>query len=120
MRRSGGGGKCPDVNVQFHHKVPYTQDRFLTNDSNKTQLISLIASKLKDDGQNVTICNGDADTKIVSTALQLAQTKNNVPIVIVADDTDIAMMLLSLEEGIRRTYLLSTKIEQMMEDQRML
>ena len=55
MRRSGGGGKCPDVNVQFHHKVPYTQDMFLTNDSNKTQLISLIASKLKDDGQNATI-----------------------------------------------------------------
>ena len=29
----------------------------------------------------------------MSTALQLAETKNNVPIVVVADDTDIAMML---------------------------
>ena len=93
MRRSDADRKCPDVTVQEYHKVPYTQDRFLSNNSNKTQLISLISTKLKDDGQNVTICKGDADTKIVYTALQLAE-KNNVPIVVVADDTDIAMMLL--------------------------
>ena len=38
-------------------------------------------------------CKGDADTMIVSTSLQLAKDKD-VPVVVVADDTDVAVMLL--------------------------
>ena len=38
-------------------------------------------------------CKGDADTKIVSTFIQLAKEKD-VLVVVVADDTDIAVMLL--------------------------
>ena len=38
------------------------------------------------------ICKGDADTTIVSTSLEQAQ--GNEMVVTVADDTDVAMMLL--------------------------
>ena len=39
-------------------------------------------------------CDGDADTSIVSAAIRLASPKTDNPVIIVADDTDIAIMLL--------------------------
>ena len=73
--------------------VPFTQDRFLTNDENKTGFIRLLKEKLKKDGQTVKICKGDADKVIVSTTLEQAE-MNYQSVVTVADDTDVAMMLL--------------------------
>ena len=37
------------------------------------------------------VCEGDVDNKIVSTALEVAQESH---VIVVADDTDIAVMLL--------------------------
>ena len=48
---------------------------------------------MESDGQHFIICEANADTKIVSTALNLAMC-NSEDVVIVANDTDIAMMLL--------------------------
>ena len=56
-----------------------------------TELISLLSEYLTGDGQDVHVCEGDADNKIVSTALEVAQES---PVIVVADDTDIAVMLL--------------------------
>ena len=75
------------------NEVPYNQADFLANGGNKTQLIRLISHYLVQDGQTVYQCEGDSDTKIVATSLQLTKDKY-VPIVVVADDTDIAVMLL--------------------------
>lgn len=40
------------------------------------------------------ICEGEADTTIVATALKDAETNNQKAVITVADDTDVAMMLL--------------------------
>lgn len=93
MRRTGGGKRCPNVDVIGRNKVPFPQDRFLTNEENKTHFIAFIGMKLEQDGQTVKICKGDADATIVSTTLEQADSNRNA-VVTVADDTDVVMMLL--------------------------
>jgi len=85
--------KCYDVEVKEINYYPTTQDRFLSNTNNKCQFIDLISKFLKDDNQNVINCSGDADTTIVKTAINQAVIFSK-PVVLVADDTDIAIMLL--------------------------
>ena len=75
------------------NKVQFSQAKFLSNEHNKSELIKLISKFLRDDSQNVINCVGDADMKIVSTALDYS-TVDGRTIVVVADDTDIAVMLL--------------------------
>ena len=87
------GKKAQAVIIDEDNEVPYSQVQFLANEGNKTQLIRLISKFLVHDGQMVYQCKGDADTMIVSTSLQLAKDKD-VPVVVVADDTDVAVMLL--------------------------
>ena len=41
----------------------------MSNEHKKSELIKLISKFFRDDSQNVINCVGDADTKIVSTAL---------------------------------------------------
>ena len=53
-------------NVQVHRD----QQAFFSNESNKTQLFSLLAKHLQTIGHRVQISNGDADTSIVSRALE--------------------------------------------------
>ena len=91
MRRTGGK-RCPNVDVVGCNKVPFPQDRFLTNEENKAAFIRLLESKLEQDGQTVKICQG-ADTTIVSTTLEQAEMSEK-SVITVADDTDVAMMLL--------------------------
>ena len=93
MRRTGGGRLCPNVDVIGCNKVPFPQDRFLANDENKAGFIRLLGEKLEQCGQIVKICKGDADTVIVSTTIEKAEL-NSTFVVTVADDTDVAMMLI--------------------------
>jgi hypothetical protein len=89
------GKTSQTVVINEENEVPYAQDVFLSSESNKIQLINLISNYLTEDGQRVHICEGDADTKIVSTALELAEERNDHDsVVVVADDTDVAVMLL--------------------------
>lgn len=94
MQRTGGGKRCPNIDVVGFNKVSFTQESFLNNEDNKTRFIRHISIKLQQDGQTVKICEGDADTTIVATALKEAETNNQKAVVTVADDTDVAMMLL--------------------------
>ena len=94
VRRTGNGPRCPDVKISETNKVLFTQERFLSNEYNKVQLINLVSAYLKNNSQTVINCVGDADTKIVSTALNLSLGEKQV--VVVADDTDIAVMMLYL------------------------
>ena len=72
----------------------------------------LISQHLICDGQTVYQCKGDADTKIVSTSIQLAKEKD-VLVVVVADDTDIAVMLLyHWNESIQNIYFHQEKGEE--------
>ena len=73
-----------NVVIKEDYEVPYNKERFLSNTHNKTELISLLAEYLAMDGQHIHVCDGDADTKIVSTSLEEAQETN---------DTDKEIML---------------------------
>ena len=65
----------------------------MSNEYNKSQLINLISEFLRDDCQKVLNCIGDVDMKIVSTGLDYLSVGGKT-VVVVADDTDIAVMLL--------------------------
>ena len=68
-QRTGNGPKCSNVVIVESNEVQFFQAKFLSNEHNKSELIKLISKFLRDDSQNVINCVGDADTKIVSTAL---------------------------------------------------
>lgn len=89
--------KCQEVVINESNtfdSTHSTQEKFLSNETNKTNIITLIAKYLEEDGQTVIKCGGDADTTIVSEAIKLAFPKRETPVMVVADDTDIAVMLL--------------------------
>ena len=64
-----------------------SQQAFLSNESNKSQFISLLTKYSKEDGQIVHNSTGDADTLIVKCALEFAINQDEVNVV--ADDTDM-------------------------------
>ena len=73
--------------------VPFTQELFLSNTSNKVQLIKMLSQYLKDDGNEVINCSSDADSTTCHTELDLATTGEK-EVVLIADDTDIFVMLI--------------------------
>ena len=91
QRRTMKNGSSRSVVICEENESLYTKERFLSNAENKKSLISLLSTKLTINGHHVYVCNGDADTKIVSTALDASKEK---PVTVVADDTDVAVMLI--------------------------
>ena len=87
--------------------MPFTQDRFLSLQSNKQSFISTLSEFLVEAGITVRTCRGDADCTIVKEALNKATTQQN-PVLVVADDTDISVLLLNhWKAHIQDVYLLS-------------
>jgi hypothetical protein len=66
----------------------------LSNESNKAQFVNLLSQHLASDSHTVNKSDGGADTFIVSAAVEAACM--NVPVVVVADDTDIPDILVML------------------------
>ena len=85
------------MKVQPEIKVPLNQHTFLSNDSNKSELISLISDKLEEDGCSIKHSPDDADTMIVETALNLS--KDGESVIVFANDTDIVIMLMHFWEN---------------------
>ena len=81
-------------NVDIHEENPvlFTQDRFLSNTENKTNFINCLSQHLIQSWYFTINCPGDADSTIVKTTLDMANTSWGHGTV-VADDTDIAVML---------------------------
>lgn len=82
-------GSSPDVIINVENNVPCSKELFLSNVTNKEQLISLLSEYFKNDGHNVHVCKGDADSVIVSTALEVSKRSTTT---FVADDIDVAIM----------------------------
>ena len=91
VRRSALKSSTPNIKISEHNQSFYSKERFLSNPNNKKELISLLPTSFMADSQDLCVCKGDADSKIASTALEL--TKEN-QMLIVADDTDVAVLLL--------------------------
>jgi hypothetical protein len=74
--------------------LPCTQSDFLSTNQNKKQIIDLLSLALCKEGVNVLNCIDDADTLIAHTAINLSLKKE--PVIVVANDTDILVLLLAL------------------------
>ena len=83
---------CAEVLVKEDTNVYHPREEFLKNEKNKEQLIKCLARYLRDDGHTVIECEGDADTHIIEAALDIVCQGKDVTVV--ADDTDIFIMLL--------------------------
>ena len=74
----------------------------------------MLSQYLKDDGNEVINCSGDADSTICHTALDLATTGEK-EVVLIADDTDIFVMLIYHWKSEMKNYILPTKNAQGLE-----
>ena len=72
-------------NAQVHRD----QQALFSNEKNNTNFISLLTTHLRGTGHQVEVSCGDADTLIVSSAIELAWNVQTV----VAEDTDMLIML---------------------------
>ena len=81
------------MDVKENIIVTFTKEKFLSNTENKVQLIKMLSQYLKDDGNEVINCSGDADSTIYHTALDLTTTGEE-EVVLIADDTDIFVMII--------------------------
>lgn len=98
--------KKTSVNLKVEESLPSTtsQEEFLGNASNKMQLISLLSSKLEVAGISVLQATADADVLVVTTAI--SQTREVESVVVVANDTDILVLLIALANNNHAIYML--------------
>ena len=82
------------VNIQIDDawQVAVHQEAFRSNERNKDQFEKMLHNSLETDGHSIIQSHGDADTNIVSEALQLAIQGNSVTVA--ANNRDILVMLL--------------------------
>jgi hypothetical protein len=73
--------------------IPYTQNRYFSLEDNKKEFVKFLSNYLGEKGVELVNCKGDADSEIVRVALSIAR-QNVGTTAVVADDTDIAVMLL--------------------------
>ena len=89
-RRTKGGKGCADFVISENMLAHQSQNTFLSNDKNKMQFIDMLSKYLTDDGNIIIQCRDDADTSIVSNAIDFASFGHKVTVV--ADDTDILIL----------------------------
>lgn len=83
------------VSIKENNEVPYTQDRYLSLKENKAEFIKFLSCCFRNAQVKVINCSGDADSEIVKEAINQASDRiQGAAVVVVADDTDIAVMLL--------------------------
>ena len=83
---------------------------FLTNNSNKTQLINLLSNALKEAGHIMKTIHDDADTLIVSTVLDFATERMSV--CVTAADTDVLIILLYFLKNEMANFLMLSDLAQ--------
>ena len=86
-------------------KVTYNPVAFLHNKNNTSRLIEFISMDLQSNQFTVKQHTGDADTLIISTAL-LMEDERKQPVVVVANDADILVMLVCLSRSNGNIHLL--------------
>ena len=101
------GKACADIQLTESMEAHINQETFFSNEGNKAHFISLLSRYLESDAQTVHNSTGDADTMIVSCALQMA-TEGSKEVIAVADDTDVLILLMHhWTENMADVYFLS-------------
>ena len=91
-RRRQKGKISATIVISENAKAHKDQQAFFANHQNKTQFISLLAKHLEVIGHCVKVSTSDADTMIVSSALECA--RKGQAAIVVAEVTDVFLMLL--------------------------
>lgn len=95
--------RCPDIAITKVSKVTVTQDKFLSNSSNKESLIKLISELLIHEDIEHKICRDDADVEIIKMAISKKESDNEV--IIIGEDTDLLIILTALAHDKEKIYL---------------
>ena len=92
LRRMAGKKVSQDLRVTPELTISCDREVFLANEKNKGALIMIMSAEMAN--QNILVCQAkdDADTLIVKTAMDLV-TSVNTPVVVVAQNTDILVLL---------------------------
>src|ERR1700761_7518186 len=85
---------APEVIFDETMTADVSQEKFLSNDRNKSRLISMLSSKLQSEGFVVKHAEEDADYLIVNTAIE--SVCHSGCVVLVGEDTDPLVMLTAL------------------------
>ena len=86
--------RCQDVVNNASNIFCSTQEKFLSNENNKLSIIILISKYLEEDSEVAIQCDGNANPTFTSAVISLSSPKTDNPVMVVAHDTDIAVMLL--------------------------
>ena len=94
QKRRATKSSSRDIMFDESMQTVTTQSAFLSNDGNKTRLISMLVQKFNDKFIKTRQAAADADRLIVETAL--SKTGYSQPVVVIGTDTDLLVMLISL------------------------
>ena len=97
---------CATRDTIFDETMPATtsQSKFLSNERNKSRLISMLITRFTSQGFTVKQTHEDADTLIVNTAIEEASTTDSVTIV--GEDVDLLVILTALAGSKHNIYFL--------------
>ncbi|CAH0757850.1 unnamed protein product [Diatraea saccharalis] len=87
------GKKFVEILFDENTTATVTQDSFLSNEKNKERLITMLKSRFEQAGINTYQSDDDADTLIVTTAIQ--KTASHETVLIVGEDVDLLVILMA-------------------------
>lgn len=104
QRRRNFNKACSDIEISEDNVVNISQSTFLSNRRNKKRLIELIMTRLRTMNIQTHQAEADADISIADFAIQ--QSKAGESVVVVGQDIDVLVLLLSLASpGCKLWYL---------------
>lgn len=85
-------------------KAPMKQDKFLSNEKNKTKFISMLCEQLKSSNIGIKHAEDDADVLIVKSAIESFERSKNT--IIVGEDVDLLVLLIAKAQSEQEIFFL--------------
>lgn len=104
---------APEVTCDVNMPYTLSQEKFLSNEKNKSHLIEMLSAKMRNEGFIVKQALEDADYLIVDTARSLCDA--HTAVFIVGEDVDLLVILTQIAQSKKNLYLLKPsrgKVEQ--------
>lgn len=98
QRRKNTVQVIPAFEYQSYTKIPFSQEKFLSNIRNKNKFIKTLSEQLQLNGFECKQAQEDADAEIVYKAIQKAREDPNRMVIIVGQDIDLLVLLNQFNE----------------------
>lgn len=85
----------PTFEYQNHTKIPFLQDKFLSNDKNKNKLIGTLSEIFQKEGFICKQAQEDADSLIIHTSIEVSVSTGKT-VIVVGQDIDLLVLLTQL------------------------